>query len=279
MKFRTEICHIPSGFKISHDDRIVMLGSCFSDNIGERLAQDGFQVVHNPLGPLFNPESILNVLRRISAEDYLYGPEDLVAHDGCFHCLDFASRYQGQDSQTLLNQLNQEFAQLRSAISDATVLIITFGTNKVFRYQGATVGNCHKLPSSFFTTEFLKISEIVSPWLENFHFKGKLIFTLSPVRYPGDGLPQSTLSKSTLRVAIDEIVSALGADYFPAYEILNDDLRDYRFYGPDLRHPSDMAVDYVYECFADTYFDKSTKGRAAECHRQFLRNNHRPIIK
>lgn len=277
MKFRTEIGPLKGGFKISHDDSIVLLGSCFADNVGQQLQHDGFNVVYNPLGPLFNPASIFSVLKRGRKE---FSPDEFINFNGVWHALSFANRYQDTDPVRLADTLNEQYLALCDAIENATVLIITFGTNKVYELSSdnSIVGNCHKLPAAFFNERFLPVEEILE-LAKGLEFNRKTIFTLSPVRYPGDGLPQGFLSKATLRVAIDQLCAAVGADYFPSYEIVNDDLRDYRFYNPDLRHVSDTAVTYIYEHFSDTYFSKDTIACAEICRKQFLRSAHRQILK
>lgn len=276
MKFRTEIGDIRHSFELSHDDRIVMLGSCFADNIGERLERDGFNVVHNPMGPLFNPASIYWVLwkRGMPFEDF-----DFVEHDGVWHCLFFASRYQGADLGELMARVNAEYKAFWHTVKEATAIILTFGTNKVFEYipENYIVGNCHKLPGILFRERFLDVDEIIRE-AGGRSFADKTILTLSPVRYPGDGLPQGFLSKATLRVAIDRICARDGFDYFPSFEIMNDDLRDYRFYGADLRHPSDMGADYIYEKFSETYFSEATRIKALACRKISLSSKHRPIL-
>jgi len=277
MKFRTEIEKIKGGFEISHNDNIVLLGSCFADNVGECLEHDGFQVVHNPMGPLFNPASIFTLLKRGRKE---FTADELTEYDGVWHALHFANRYQSADPQELLSIVNREYLALYESIEAATVLIITFGTNKVYEYISSrkVVGNCHKLPASYFNVRFLQTDEI-NRLAYGLTLKPKTIFTLSPIRYPGDGLAQGFLSKATLRVAIDGLCKTLNADYYPSYEIVNDDLRDYRFYASDLKHVSDSAVEYIYEHFKETYFSTDTIAHAELCHKQYLRSAHRPIIK
>lgn len=276
MRFRTEIGTVRGSFGISHESRIVMLGSCFADTIGSRLERDGFNVTHNPLGPLFNPASIARI---ISRGERPYGEEDFICDaDGTYHCLDFASRYRAATVCDLARMVNDDYLPLAAALNAATTIIITFGTDKVYVHNGTVAGNCHKLPASQFEEKFLTIDEVRDMWDGLLPASADRILTLSPVRYPGDGLARGFLSKASLRVAVDGICRACGADYFPSYEILNDDLRDYRFYAPDMRHPSDVAADYIYEIFADAYFSNETRTRALECRRQALRAAHRPIL-
>ena len=276
MKFRTETGSVRGSFKIDHESRIVMLGSCFADTIGSRLGRDGFRVVHNPLGPLFNPASIARVIAR---DGRPYGPADFTTDaGGTVHCLDFASRYRAAAADELAAMVNADYLPLARALGAASVIIITVGPDKVYRYGGTVAGNCHKLPAQFFEAVHLGIDDVCALWDGLLPAGTDRILTLSPVRYPGDGLARGFLSKASLRVAIDRICAASGADYFPSYEILNDDLRDYRFYAADMRHPSDVAADYIYDIFADTYFTNETKTRALECRREALRAAHRPIL-
>lgn len=279
MRFRTEIGPLRGGFAIGHDDRIVLLGSCFADNVGERLRADGFDAVHNPLGPLYNPASVLRVLDRGARP---YGAADFTEHEDGWHCLDFASRYRADRPGELARKVNADYLPLAAAIERATVLIVTFGTTGVFTYgpDDIVAGNCHKLPATFFGTRDLRLDEIADMWAasEAVARVPKLIFTVSPVRYVSRGLAAGALSKAVLRVAVDDICRRTGADYFPAFEILNDDLRDYRFYADDLKHPSSAAAEYIYEAFGGAYFSRATAARAAEYRREYLRLLHRPII-
>ncbi len=275
MKFRTEIGPIKSGFKISHDDSIVMLGSCFADNIGARLERDGFNLVHNPLGPLFNPASIAAVLLR---GDKPFDIDDFVEYQSIWHCMYFANRYQASTPEALADMVNADWLPLSQAIANASVLIVTLGTDKVYELKSTRriVGNCHKLPGNMFEDYNLLLDEIFD-CLRNVSWPAKSILTLSPVKYPGEGLDRGFLSKANLRVAIDYLTHEHAIDYFPSYEIVTEDLRDYRFYAPDLRHPTDQAADYIYEHFASAYFTPDTLRRAEECRRQWLRAAHRPI--
>ncbi len=275
MNFRTEIGDIHGSFKISHDDRIVMLGSCFADNVGSRLEQDGFNVVHNPLGPLFNPASTANVLARNGRP---YSTNDFVRQGDIWHCLDFASRYQARTAEALAEKVNADYMHLWQSLENASVIILTFGTNKVYERQGKVVGNCHKLPADTFTSRFLSLDEILQLWKRPLIGSARAIFTLSPVKYPGDGLAANCLSKSTLRLAIDAICRRGQHDYFPAFEIVTEDLRDYRFYAPDLKHPSDVAIEYIYDHFASAYFSKETLSTAQRSRKEYLAGQHRRII-
>lgn len=282
MKFRTEIESRKGSFAISHDDKIVMLGSCFSDNVGSRLQRDGFNVCFNPLGPLYNPVTISRLLddllkgRRYSAKDFVQ--DDL----GVYHCLDFASRYQSADATQLADQLNADFSQLRDAVIAADVIALTFGSSVVYSLGATvdmTVGNCHKFPGTMFTRLSVSPSEIewvMTPVLSQLKCAGKrIIITVSPIRHLADGLHGNQLSKARLLLACEALNTL--AEYFPAYEIMIDDLRDYRFYDRDLKHPTEMACDYIYDKFCERYFSPSTIEKAIKAREAYLRAAHRQI--
>lgn len=274
MKFRTEIEPLHGSFGLGLDDRIVMLGSCFSDSVGERLATDGFEVMHNPLGPLFNPLSVARTYARRTG----YAVPDFLHHSGTWHCMDYASRYSDTDPAALAGRVNADYGLLSEAIENATAAIITFGSARAYRLAGggAVVGNCHRLPAAMFDEIDLDVDTIVDAWTSAGlrRLPPKVIFTLSPIRYTAYGLAANSLSKAVLRVAIDKLCSRLGADYFPAFEILNDDLRDYRYYAADMKHPSDVAVEYIYEKFIEAYCTPQTRQKIAENHRCAMRKCH-----
>lgn len=280
MRFRTEIEQIDGSFEISHSDRILMLGSCFSDNIGALLQRDGFDTVINPFGPLFNPVSLARLIGYIAGDKH-FSPSDFTADAaGVWHCLDFAMRYQNADANALADRLNEGLDSLRRFYEAATVVCITFGSSYVFCKDGLIVGNCHKLPGSLFEIGMFKAAETVSLWrplLEEMRQSGKnIILTVSPIRHLSYGLHGNQVGKANLLIACDEL-SGL-ADYFPSYEIMIDDLRDYRFYAADMKHPSDITVEYIYELFGNTYFSRATAAEAVRRRKAALAAAHRPII-
>lgn len=288
MKFRTEIGPIKGGFEISHTDKIVMVGSCFADNIGEKMARDGFNVSHNPLGPLFNPMSISKAVVRGLRP---YEPIDFVEREGVWHCLDYANRYQNASVHSLVSMVNDEYMPFARAIAAADVVVLTLGTAKVYARKtdpsgnvdapliSRTVGNCHKFPGYMFDEYMLtpeEVAESIRQVVDRLGDK-RIIITLSPVRYPGEGLPKGFLSKAILRVGIDKICSTSSAEYFPSFEIVNDDLRDYRFYAPDMKHPSEQAIEYIYEKFCDAYYSEDARKEAADCRAEARRAAHIPL--
>lgn len=278
MRFRTEIDIARSAHRIDHRGGVMLLGSCFSDEVGVRLVDDGFRCTHNPLGPLFNPATLASFVTRL-LDDYTYTRADLTADAaGRLHALDFPAKYNcdAEGSDQILQTINTLCADARRALLESRTLIITFGTAWVFELKasGAIVGNCHKLPSNAFVRRRLTAGNIAHLWLPVLKRLGELgihtLFTVSPIRHMADGLHGNQLSKATLLLAID----SLGVEYFPAYEILIDDLRDYRFYAADMKHPSPVAVDYVYEQFGRTYFDRDTQAEALRRRAQTLRSRH-----
>lgn len=276
MEFRTPIEPIRGAKPIDHDDHIVMLGSCFTTGIGERLDHDGFDVTYNPMGALYNPATIANAVTR-AMNGKLYTPDELVCYNGQYHCLDFPTKYTSADADSLLEHVNSDLLALGQKLREASVWIITFGTARVYEFTdgGQIVGNCHKLPGTMFTRRLMSVDEIAATW-QPIVAGRRVIFTVSPIRHVADTLHGNQLSKSTLLLAVDRLDSA---EYFPSYEIILDDLRDYRFYAADMKHPSDVAVDYVYERFGETYFSAGTKIKAMEKHKEYLRSAHRPILK
>jgi hypothetical protein len=273
MEFRTVIEPLRNQPSINHNTSIVMLGSCFTDNIGGLLKRDGFNVSANEMGVLYNPLSIAQVVRR-AIENKPYTIDDLYNFDGVWHCLDFESRRQGNDADALLQTLNSDFAALSEKLINSDLWIITFGTAWIFDHiaTNRVAGNCHKLPSTEFVRRRLSVDEIVKTW-QPLCEKKRIIFTVSPIRHLADGLHGNQLSKATLLLATEQL-----GEYFPAYEILCDDLRDYRFYATDMKHPSETAINYIYNIFEQSYFDKATSQKALECRRIFARQNHRQII-
>lgn len=258
---RTTVEIVRPDFKIAPDDKIVMLGSCFTDNVGARLSDAGFDVVHNPMGPLFNPASIASVVSRRE----MFAIDDLRREADGWHCLAFASRYMSDDADVLLARVNDEFSALRRAIDEADVLVFTFGTAFVFEEvaTGRIVGNCHRIAAREFHRRRMSVAEIVRLWqpvletLTSLSPASRIIFTVSPIRHTADTLHGNTLSKSILHLAIDELAGHNAcASYFPAFEALVDDLRDYAFYAADAKHPSPEAIDYIFSIFKQTFIEQ-----------------------
>ncbi|MDR2621768.1 MAG: GSCFA domain-containing protein [Dysgonamonadaceae bacterium] len=285
MKFRTELS-VPTGdFKISHSDTISMMGSCFTENISGKMSDAGFNIDVNPFGVVYNPLSLSLILNRLmDGEPYV--ESELFRDKDLFHSFAHHSRFSGTNLSETLEKINSRLEYSSAFLRKSTLLVITFGTSFVYRLQetGNVVSNCHKLPARFFIHERMGLDDIVTEWnrligrLKKFAPGIKILFTVSPLRYLKDGFYENQLSKATLLLAIEKLIRENpGAYYFPSYEIVMDDLRDYRFYAEDLLHPSPQAIHYIWEKFSDAYFDKETQKIAREFESIARALNHKPF--
>ena len=269
MKFRTELTCSQSAWQISHSDRLLFIGSCFSDEMGRRLAERGFDISVNPFGPLYNPLSIANCIHRSLSRQY-YTLSDLTPGPRGYHCLDYAMRFSGEDADSVLDAVNSRLDDMRARIEAGAIVFITLGT--VFVYflaeTGRPVGNCHKFPPSTFIRRRISIEEA----REALHSvttalyaagASQVVFTVSPIRHLSDGFHENTLSKASLHMAVDMLGESVG--YFPSYEIVMDDLRDYRAYADDMVHIAPKAVDYIYEKFEEVFFFYGNKAGSRSC--------------
>lgn len=255
MKFRTEIDVPRSAFTVNHFRKGFIAGSCFSEHIAGRLAGVKFPVTSNPLGILFNPSSIASMFERLSLEQE-YGLNELMQKDGMWLSYDHHGSFSGITAEDTLAGINESFRQGAAALKESDYVVVTFGTAWIYRIteSGRVAANCHKQPSAMFVRERLTVDEIVAKYddLMRGILSGKqVLFTVSPIRHLKDGLAENSLSKSILRMAVAQIVERFPqqAFYFPSFEIMNDDLRDYRFYAEDMMHPSLQAVNYIWEKF------------------------------
>ena len=261
------------------------MGSCFSQNIGQRLEDLKYNICNNPFGVLYNPMSIRNSLALLF-NNYVFQADDLSLHQGLWHSFQHHSSFSHPDKDTCLATINSKLEEARNMVKDADLFIFTFGTAWVYELAntGQVVSNCHKVPAENFNRRRLALSEIVDRMKELFDYLKSIkpnlniILTLSPIRHLKDGFVDNNISKSTLLLAIHELVEKLDyIHYFPAYEILIDDLRDYRFYDRDLLHPNEIAVDYVWDHFVASYLSEREnslrktiqKIKAAKSHRAF----------
>lgn len=280
MKFRTEIEIAKIAEGIDHTQKVFALGSCFAENISERLAKAKFSVTTNPFGVLFNPFSIANALERLD-ETRAFAVCDIKAGRENFFSFDAHSSLDGKTHTEIFGNLNRAVAQGSKALRESDWVILTFGTAWVYEKDGRVVANCHKQPASEFTRRRLSVAEIVEryePLFEGVLRDKRVILTVSPVRHVGDGLQENCVSKATLRLVVDELVAKFeNVYYFPSYEILIDDLRDYRYYGEDLAHPSKVAVDYVWERFCEAMLTKRTQEMLPRIAQIVSAAEHRPF--
>jgi hypothetical protein len=283
--FRTVFQPEPSLWKITHKDNVMLLGSCFSQHIGRLLQNGGFHVLSNPLGTLFNPDAIGKTLSMMCRKK-VFRAKDFFERNGIFYSYDLHGDFSGTDRAQVIQNVNTELARSRDFLQQAQVVFLTFGTAWVYdlKENNKTVVNCHKIPSKEFTKRKLGVNEIVSDMsvvlnrLQQLNPKLKVVFTISPVRHLADGFVENQWSKSTLNIAIHELVRRFDhCSYFPSYELVLDDLRDYRFMDKDLVHPSESAVQYVWNAFSDVYFSADTKKLLREVE-GFMRDKaHRPV--
>jgi hypothetical protein len=282
--FRTIIDLNPSSFQISHKSKILFAGSCFTDNIGQRMKELSFRVKINPFGVVYNPLSLLNSLGILLDGDEFTG-EDLEFRNELWFSWDHHSSFSNPDKEDSLKQINQEIKISSKQLRKADFLLVTFGTSWVYRLKknGEIVSNCHKVPEKEFDRMLLSADDIANSWkafipeLLKKNKDLKIIFTISPVRHWKDGAHGNQLSKASLLLAIDELCSAFpeNTEYFPAYEILLDELRDYRFYADDLLHPNSQAIDYIWKQFEKVYFGKQTIEINKEIRKLIQARNHR----
>lgn len=262
MNFRTKISIAPSGRKISHTSRIVTIGSCFADNVAERMEVCGLVVEANPLGEMFNPLSVAATVDRLSCGEP-FEAADLHARGDMWFSYDAHGAFDSVDSEGVLQRLNKAVASGHSALAAADWVVLTLGTAWVYEREGKVVANCHKMPQSEFARRRLTVEQVTDSLLgvlDGALAEKNVILTVSPVRHLADGLQGNAVSKATLRLAVEQLTTLRPerVNYFPAYEIVLDDLRDYRFTAADMVHPSQEAVEYVWERFAECYFDDRT---------------------
>ena len=281
MKFRTEIDINPWGYPITYDNNIVTLGSCFADAIAKRLCNYKFKVSASPTGILFNPESIAFMVELMS-EGYTIKDEDIIERDGSYYSYLFHSSITGNSHDEAKANMQLALDQGAEALRHANHIIITLGTAWRYRHieTNRIVANCHKQPAANFSRELMSVEDICAA-LESIvnATSARITLTVSPVRHIGEGMEDNSLSKALLRVATDIVCKRHSerVNYFPSYEILIDDLRDYRFYGNDLIHPSEMAVDYIAEKFFEAALSSDTKQKITRVEKIVQAANHRPM--
>ena len=283
MQLTTPVNIQPVSFQLTYKDVMMSMGSCFSDNIGHRLQEAFFPIKVNPFGVLFNPASIAISLNRIM-ESTLYTENELVFQDEIWHSMAHHGSFSREDKAETLHCINQTLQETREHLKSTRVLLLTFGTAWVYERDGEVVANCHKLPAKQFVRRRMSVEEIVEQYttlihrLTNLKPELKIIFTVSPVRHVKDGLHENLLSKAILLMAIEALCKQFSnVHYFPAYEIMIDELRDYRFYAEDMTHPNPQAVQYIWERFCATYMDKFTNTLVEQAEHIQRKLNHRSL--
>ena len=286
MQFTTKTPIQKSSFPIDYDSKILLLGSCFAENMGEKFEYFKFQTIVNPFGIIFNPVSLEKLIRR-SVEKRKFTENDIFFHNELWHCYDVHSELSNSDKSFFLNSLNELINSTHQQLNDSTHIIITLGTSWVYRNieSNEIVANCHKVSQKQFIKELLTIHQIdesienIISLVHSVNPNCKFIFTVSPVRHIKDGFVENTLSKAHLISAIHKIINhhPLPNTYFPAYEIMMDELRDYRFYGEDMLHPNQTAIDYIWIQFFQNYISESEFGLMNDICSIQKGLNHRPF--
>ena len=310
IEIQTRIAVPPMPFTLDFASGIVSLGSCFSDEIGALMADSGFHIESNPFGTLYNPASIASALHRLMYDTGIT-PDDLVKHEGLWHSWHHHGSFSRPTAEECLEVCNSRIHQAHQALKQASLLIVTFGSAWVYEVKGerlevkgeaTIVANCHKVPQENFVRRCLSVDDVVALWkplllqLHTLFPHLHTLFTVSPIRHIGDGLHGNQLSKSTLLLAIDQLVDCdlpqakkkkkgtrpVDPDspvtvYFPSYEIVLDELRDYRFFGPDMAHPSPLAVEWVWDRFQRCSMVPAVRDQAHFNRKQKKRERHIPL--
>lgn len=304
IEYHTRVSILAMPFSIDYATGIVSLGSCFSDEIAGRMRDSDLHIEQNPFGTLYNPASIAAALRRLMYDEPV-GPEDLVEHEGLWHSWHHHGSFSRPTAEECLEACNSRLHQGHRALKEASLLMVTFGSAWVYgriAAGGAPVANCHRLPQDNFVRRRMTVDDIVDLWrplLDELHAcypSLNVLFTVSPIRHIGDGAHGNQLSKSTLLLAVDELVDAdlppaprkrkgvkvvapvRGVTaYFPSYEIVLDELRDYRFYDADMVHPSALAVEVVWDRFQRATMAPAVRDQAHFNRKQHKRERHIPL--
>ena len=300
MNFFTKIDVPAADFKIDYTSRLAFFGSCFADNISAQFAERKFKVMANPFGTVYNPVSLASQTKAI-ADGKVFGEEDVFQDtrcDGLWHCWDAHSSLSGATKEECVEKLNTSTAQARDFLQKASAIFITIGTAFVYylKDNGKPVSNCHRQDPALFERRMISVEEaaqalksivrslkkikqdqIATPTVRDDDTKFHVIFTVSPLRHMSDGAHGNNLSKATLQLAIHNALEKTAAEYFPSYEIVMDELRDYRFYAEDMIHLSKTAEDYIFERMVDTYCSEKTRADIARVEKFMKMANHRII--
>lgn len=285
MEFLTPVPVVPCPEKISHATPVLMLGSCFSDHIGGMMKEEHFRVLSNPFGVLYNPFSASLLIQRSLSGEPLRD-EEIMNEGGLFKSFLFHSSFAGTTASELKNKAGDALQQTSAFLKQSSFLILTLGTARYYRHNtcGGIVANCHKQPRNVFS-EILATPEACAAEITSLIARVRainpglfIIFTISPVRYMKDGSPGAQQDKAVLFVALEQWLKIPRTYYFPAYEILVDELRDYRFYAEDMVHPSPVASGYIYSKFSEAYYTDETAGLALRIKKLMQAKAHRPLF-
>ena len=287
IKLSTEVCLPEVPVKLSYRHKSMMMGSCFAENIGMKIQELCFPIDVNPFGILYNPVSIANSLD-ILLSGKLFKGVDLFYSNGLWNSFYHHSRFSNTDKRECLSGINNKISEAFNTLRESNILFITFGTSWVFenKSSGQIVSNCHKLPSSTFNHYRITPAQIVNRWIQlikkilEINPSIQLVFTVSPIRQLKDGEHENQLSKSILLIAVDDLIKYFSNDrivYFPSYEIVLDELRDYRFYAPDMVHMNEVGISYIREKVESVFIDHEERKIAGEIEKLRQALEHRPL--
>lgn len=293
MKLQTTVADVPNKVSISYTDKIMLLGSCFADNMGMRMSNYGFDVITNPFGTLYNPQSILNSIKRMSERKWFTEEEciEMGANAGRVCSFSHHTSFASRTTDEFLSKANTSLDKSSSFFKECNKIIITLGTSWCYRHKekDVIVSNCLKRPGTEFHRELMDLEQVINCLKEiietsrqakadkNLSEK-EFIFTVSPIRHLADGAHGNQLSKSTLLLATNNILDMQGTDYFPSFEIIMDELRDYRFYAEDMCHPTKQAEDYIFERFTGWAMDKTNIKLLEDNIKAYKRSQHKTLL-
>lgn len=286
MEFRTNVDITLNTSPINHDSKLLLMGSCFAESIGNLLVHSKFNCDVNPFGILYNPQSIATALKQI-IEGKFYQENELFSYHSQYHSYMHHGSFSNSNSRKCIEFINNRLSKAHLLLPKIDYLFLTFGTAWVYNLKatGEVVSNCHKVPAKEFVRRRLSVQEITDRYkvvvqiLVSLNPNIKFVFTVSPIRHIKDGLHENQISKATLLLAIEELQRLFPKQvfYFPSYEILMDELRDYRFYATDMLHPSEVAIQYIWQRFSDAFFTKETINTIKEIESIHRDINHKPF--
>ena len=290
MNFFTKIDIPAADFKIDYTSHLAFFGSCFADNISALFAERKFNVLANPFGTVYNPVSLACQVKAI-ADGKVFGEEDVFQDtrcDGLWHCWDAHSSLSGATKEECIGKLNAAATQARDFLKKANVIFITLGSAFVYSLNGNVVANCHRQDPRQFERRLISVDKAaeaiqrIVALLRDMNRDARIVFTVSPIRHLGNGAHGNNLSKATVQLAINKEIATSPlaprndtVDYFPSYEIVMDELRDYRFYSDDMIHLSKTAEEYIFERMVDTYCSETTRADIARVEKFMKMANHR----
>lgn len=288
MHFRTQIPIPKRNHPIDYNSKIVSLGSCFAENMGDKFQYFKFQNTINPFGIIFNPVSIEKIIHK-AINEALFTEKDIFFYNDLWHCFDVHSDLSNSNKEDLLESLNGILKSTKQQLQEASHVIITYGTSWVYKNieSNDIVANCHKVPQKQFKKELLSVDEIKESLAKTIKLiysvnpNCNIIFTVSPIRHIKDGFVENQRSKANLISAIHNVLNTeyckLNTEYFPSYEIMMDELRDYRFYAEDMLHPNQVAIDYIWKRFKETTISETAFSTMEEVENIQKSLSHKPF--